>query len=348
MDPSSQSDCCDSKKKTNIDFLLWGCLSVVSLFYLFHLFVSSTLSPLSFVTPFALSVFELINTMWWGILIGVLTVGLLAKVPREFVMAILGKSGTFDSIFRAVMGGVLLDLCSHGILLVGSKLYERGASAGQVIAFLVASPWNSFSLTFILITLIGLKWTLLFIVLSMLIAIVTGLIFDFLVRLKVLPHNPNQVDLPKDFKFFKEAKKGLKETSYSFKFFTELFKNGLLDSRMVIRWILFGVLLASLVRTLISSEHFSTYLGPSLMGLGFTLVIATILEVCSEGSTPLAADLLTRANAPGNSFAFLMTGVATDYTEIMVLKETTKSWKISLFLPLITVPQVLVIAWFLN
>ena len=62
---------------------------------------------------------------------------------------------------------------------------------------------------------------------------------------------------------------------------------------------------------------------------------ATILEVCSEGSTPVAADILTRAKAPGNSFAFLMTGVSTDYTEIMILKDTTKSWKIALFLPLL-------------
>jgi len=70
--------------------------------------------------------------------------------------------------------------------------------------------------------------------------------------------------------------------------------------------------------------------------------------VCSEGSTPIAADLLNRADAPGNGFAFLMTGVSTDYTEIMVLKETTRSMKTALFLPLLTVPQVLVVAWIMN
>jgi len=43
-----------------------------------------------------------------------------------------------------------------------------------------------------------------------------------------------------------------------------------------------------------------------------------------------------------------MTGVATDYTEVMVLRETTGSWRIALFLPLITVPQVLAIAWLMN
>jgi len=43
-----------------------------------------------------------------------------------------------------------------------------------------------------------------------------------------------------------------------------------------------------------------------------------------------------------------MTGVSTDYTEIMILKDTTKSWKIALFLPLLTVPQVILISWLIN
>ena len=79
-------------------------------------------------------------------------------------MSILGTSKGLNGILRATAAGVLLDLCSHGILMVGAKLYERGASIGQVIAFLVASPWNSFSLTLILIALIGFWWTMGFIV----------------------------------------------------------------------------------------------------------------------------------------------------------------------------------------
>jgi hypothetical protein len=43
-----------------------------------------------------------------------------------------------------------------------------------------------------------------------------------------------------------------------------------------------------------------------------------------------------------------MAGVATDYTEIMVLKDTMRSWKIALFLPLLTLPQVVVVALVLN
>ena len=89
---------------------------------------------------------------------------------------------------------------------------------------------------------------------------------------------------------------------------------------MVLRWIFFGIFLAGLVRAFFSPETFGTWFGPTLGGLGLTVLVATTMEVCSEGSTPIAADLLTRASAQGNGFAFLMTEVSTDYTEIMVLK----------------------------
>jgi len=339
------SKSCHSKSK--IDYLLWGSLGSAATLYAIYLLYGQQ-TETQWLSALSGSVYELLNTIWWGLVLGIIMVALLSQVPREFVISILGRKGGLGGIIRATLGGVLLDLCSHGILMVGVKLYERGASAGQLIAFLVASPWNSFSLTLVLIALIGLPWTLAFIGLSLVIAIITGVIFDWLVGKGTLPANPNKIDLPEDFRFWAEAKKGLKGVDYNVSFFKEMAITGIKESRMVLRWIFFGVILASLIRAFMDTGDFQTYFGPTLAGLGLTILAATIIEVCSEGSTPIAADLLTRAEAPGNSFAFLMTGVSTDYTEIMVLKDTAKSWKLALFLPLITVPQVILVAWLIN
>ena len=43
-----------------------------------------------------------------------------------------------------------------------------------------------------------------------------------------------------------------------------------------------------------------------------------------------------------------MAGASTDYTEVMVLRDATSSWKFALFLPLATLPQILLIGWLLN
>jgi len=340
--------CSPTGEKKKIDFFFWGTFVVTVSLYGTQLIFGQTIQQMTSFYALSQSVFDLLNTMWWGILIGMFAVGLLSKVPREFVISALGRGGNLRGVVRAAIFGVLLDMCSHGILMVGAKLYDRGASTGQVMAFLIASPWNSLSLTLILIALIGLPWTLAFIFFSLVIAIVTGLIYEVLEQKKVLPSNPNKIDLSHEFKFFAEAKKGLAATRFTPSLFYDMAKRGMVESRMVIRWILFGILLASLVRAFVSVDHFQSFFGPTLAGLGLTVLAATVIEVCSEGSTPIAADLLNRAQAPGNGFAFLMSGLATDYTEIIVLKQTTRSWKIALFLPLITVPQVLVIAWLLN
>ena len=350
------SSCCNTQKhepschsdKGSLDYLLWGSLLFIVIFYVLHWQFPQLANLHEVIQILSHSVFELMNVIWWGILVGIIMISLLGKVPREFVVSLLGTGKGLAGIIRATIGGVLLDLCNHGILMVGAKLYERGVSTGQVMAFLIASPWNSFSLTVILIALIGVKWTLLFILASVLIAIVSGLIFEALTNNGVLPSNPNQIDLPKDFQFWAEAKSQLGSATINVKTIRAMFKDGIMEARMVLRWILFGVLIASLIRALIDTASFQNWFGPTLAGLGLTIIAATIIEVCSEGSTPVAADLLTRAKAPGNGFAFLMGGVSTDYTEIMVLKESTKSWKIALFLPLITLPQILVIAWLLN
>ncbi len=343
----NDNHCHDSSAK-RFDYLLWSSITAVTILYLIHWLLPHIGEHIKWYVILSSSVFELMNTIWWGILVGIIMVGVLSKIPREFVISALGSNAGISGIVRATLAGVLLDLCSHGVLMVGAKLYERGVNIGQIMAFLIASPWNSFSLTLVLFALIGLPWTLAFVLLSMLIAIIVGLIFDRLVKHGVLPSNPQKIQLPENFKFWFEAKKSLRRNHYGHELFYGIFHDGLIESRMVIRWILFGVLLAGLIRAFLSPDQFQTFFGPTLAGLGLTVLVATIIEVCSEGSTPIAADILTRAKAPGNSFAFLMTGVSTDYTEIMVLKDATRSWKIALFLPLITVPQVIFIAWLMN
>jgi uncharacterized membrane protein YraQ (UPF0718 family) len=348
MHQHNQTQDCHHQHKKKFDFFLWGSLSISCFFYIIFWQFSENISHIRWLNILAGSVYELLNIVWWGVAIGIIMVALLSKTPKEFVISALGDGKGLGGKVRATIAGVLLDLCSHGILMVGSQLYKRGASTGQVMAFLIASPWNSFSLTLILISLIGLFWTLSFILFSIIIAIFTGLLFDRFVEKGILPDNPNKITLPQNFKFWPEAKNKLKSINYTPQFFLEMLLSGIKESRMVIKWILFGVILAGLVRAFVDAESFQTYFGPTIMGLGLTIVVATILEVCSEGSAPIAADILLKAKAPGNSFAFLMTGVSTDYTEIMILKDTTKSWKIALFLPLLTVPQVIFIAWIMN
>lgn len=340
------SNCCNSKKK--FDYLFWSTFGISVLTYILYVLNPAFLANIPQLQSFSGNVYEIINKMWWGLLLGIFFVGFIGLIPREVVISLMGRNKGYKSIARAAIVGVFLDLCSHGILLVAMKLYERGVRLSQVVAFLVASPWNSLSLTIILIAFIGWQWTLLYIILSVVIAVISGIIIEFFVSKKVLGDNPNHVEVAENFSIKESIKskyKGKKLSEIvSFSFILGTFR----ESEMILRWIFLGVVAASLIRTFVSTEVFTTFFGPTFLGLILTLVAATIIEVCSEGSVPIAYDLFSRAAAPGNAFLFLMAGASTDYTEIMALKETTNSWKIAFFLPIVTVPQILVLGYILN
>ena len=355
-DNSSEQDggCCGSEQPDRIDWILWICTPLVALGYIAYLLLADSghqhdvaEASMAWWQVMMHTSYEMVNAMWWGILSAALFVGILGRIPRELIMSVLGRGGSKRGLFRATLAGLMLDLCNHGILMVGMKLYERGASIGQVMAFLIASPWNSLTLTLILVGLIGLPWTLLFIAASLVIAWISGWIFDRLVERGTLPANPNQQEY-QVIPFWPTLKQTLKQDDWSLSAWGQLFWQGLKESKMVLRWVVFGVVLVALIRAFVPPESFGIWFGASMSGLFLTLAVTTVMEVCSEGSSPIAADLFNRAGAPGNAFTFLMAGAATDYTEIMSLKDTTRSWKIALFLPLITVPQVLLIGWLMN
>ena len=127
------STCCapanNSSGGPRLDWLLWSCVALVLTFYGIH-----WLMPMQ--GPEALqimshSVFELLNTMWWSVLFAAVFVGILGQIPQDFVTATLGRGGSVSGLFRATAAGVLMDLCSHGILMVGMKLYQNSLPTDQ-------------------------------------------------------------------------------------------------------------------------------------------------------------------------------------------------------------------------
>ena len=344
------SSCCKDKKENqkHYDYLYWSTLTIIVSSYLLHYFSPNAFVSHKYISSFLNSVYQITDEMIIGLFLAIIFVGFISKVPSKIIMKIMGKGGTYKGIFRATIAGVILDLCSHGILLVGMNLYKKGLSVGQTMAFLIASPWNSLSLTFILWDLMGFRWMITFLLLSLLIAFISGVSFDYFVKNKILSKNINKKATISEKSLWKLIKEEniLQNTSMKKIFMLPI--NGLKESKMILRWLFLGIILASALRTIMTPELFETYLGASVFGLIITILAATILEVCSEGSTPIAADILNIAKAPGNSFAFLMGGVSTDYTEILALKDTTKSWKTAFFLPLITLPQIIILALMLN
>lgn len=303
-----------------------------------------------FLSPFRQNFLSYLKTIWWAVILGLFLGGIIDYyVPQEYISKMLAREKT-ASIFNAVFLGFLMSACSHGILAISIQLHKKGASNPAVVSFLLASPWANFTITIMLISLFGLKG--IFIILAALIvAINTGFVFLFLEKKGLIEKNKNMVEISADFSILHDFRMRIKNYELGLKTLIKdmkgIFAGALALSDMVLWWIILGVLIASIAGAYIPVHFFHNFMGPTLLGLIVTLGLATVIEVCSEGSSPMAFEIYRKTGALGNSFVFLMAGVATDYTEIGLLW-TNVGRRTAIWLPIITVPQILILGYIAN
>ena len=285
------------------------------------------------------SMLSYLAIVWWAVLLGLVLGGIIDYfVPDGFIVRVLGTRRK-STLINAVLAGFLMSACSHGILAIAIQLYKKGASVPAVITFLLASPWANLPMTVLLFGFFGWK-ALLFVGGAMVIALVTGLVFTLLDEFGLIEGPAQDVEAENvswDRVTNFELKKSARGVAIGF----------VSLANMVLWWILIGILAASLIGAFVPDHWFMDYLGPDLTGMLITLAFATVLEVCSEGTSPIAFEIFNKTAALGNPFVFLMAGVATDYTEIGLLW-TNIGRRTAIWLPVVTVPQILFLAYWFN
>jgi len=305
---------------------------------------------LPFLEPFRAGFLKYLRAIWWAVVLGLVLGGVIDYyVPREYISKVLARRSP-RTIFNAVFLGFLMSACSHGILALSIQLHKKGASNPAVVSFLLASPWANFTITVMLIGFFGIKG-LVIIIAALIVAITTGFIFMFLERKGLIETNKNIVAVDESFSILDDVKKRAKNYSCTLKTLSAdakaVVSGACALGDMVLWWIILGMLLASMAGAYIPVHFFHKFMGPTLVGLLVTLGLATVIEVCSEGSSPLAFEIYRHTGALGNSFVFLMAGVATDYTEIGLLWANVGR-RTALWLPVIAVPQILLLGYLAN
>lgn len=293
---------------------------------------------------------EYLRIIWWALLLGLVFGGCIDYfVPNEYVSKHLGRNHA-QSIVKAVVFGFLMSSCSHGILAISMELYKKGASTASVVAFLLASPWANMAITILLFGFFGWK-AFLFVGFAIVIALITGLVYEFLDNKGLVEHNPHTVKFPDGFSLRKDIRQRWLRWRFNVENLLDIAfgvgKGSLRLSEMVLWWLFVGMFIAGAARAYVPETFFHSYMGPTFIGMLVVLVAATVIEVCSEGSSPIAFEIFRQTGSFGNAFIFLMAGVVTDYTEIGLLWSNIGR-KTALWLSVITVPQVFILAYLFN
>jgi len=303
-----------------------------------------------FLNPLTFAFLDYLGMIWWALLIGFLLGGVIDHfIPSEYIRRYLTVHRK-RTILYSVVFGFLMSACSHGILAIAIELYRKGASTPAVIAFLLASPWANLPVTVLLFGFFGFH-AFYIVISAIIIAIVTGLIYQALDRKGWIECKYCDTKIDETFSVRRDMKRRMSKYELSRKNIKKdlngVMKGSWSLTKMVLWWIIIGMFMASFARAFVPHEWFMIYLGPSLIGLAVTLILATVIEVCSEGSAPLAFEIFTQSKAFGNAFVFLSAGVSTDYTEIGLIWSNIGR-RAAILLPVITVPQILLLGWIFN
>jgi len=338
MENSSTPECCSVESKNRwyrnkavIVIIILAFL--IGLSYVFSLLV-----------PFREILFLYIRTVWLAMLLGLVLGGVIEYfVPEQYIIQILSHKRK-RTVLYAVGLGFFSSACSCGVLALAIQLYKKGASTASTIAFLLASPWANLPLTIILIGFFGLIKAFYIILSAIIVAIITGFIFRFLEAKGIVERNKQIFEYEQGFSILSDIRSrfaGYRMTTQQLqKDVRGIFQGSMALADMVLWWVLIGMGLASLAGAYIPSHIFQQYMGPSIFGMLVTLFVATIMEVCSEGTAPLAFEVFRQTGALGNALVFLMAGVATDYTEIGLLWHNVGR-RTAIWLPVVAVPQII-------
>ena len=270
---------------------------------------------------FANNFLILLDAMAIYILIGLLVAGILKQlVPDDFVLKHLGKGST-SSVLKATLFGIPLPVCSCSVIPLAQGLRKEGASKGAVQSFLISTPITGVDSILATFSFFGLIFTAFRVISSIIIAIIVGLVQNFVEK-----------DNKEDIKDLEVATSSCcsdsscstntekKKKQFSFKSaFSYAYVTLFID---MAKPLFIGLLLGSLFTTFMPKEYASMLFENQVLTYFVILLFSMPLYVCATASLPIAAALILQGMSGGAAFIFLTAGPATSAITMSVVYKT--------------------------
>lgn len=272
------------------------------------------------IKDFLLSCWQLLNISSFWLVASLILCGLLHIVLRpEFLQRSLGNT-KLSSLVKATISGMLLPICSCGVVPIALSLYHSGAYLGPTLAFLVAAPIINPAAVLLSFALLGPQLTIIYVITGFLLPMIIGVIGNkwgknelvspmAAAMAEAMAKAPVEAG-PKTFQAGK--------TSWSKKIYSGLDWGVRSLGLQVSRYVLLGILFAALLLAIIPMSFIQDYLSsPALISLIGVILLGAVMYVCAVGHIPFIAALISAGAAPGVAIVFLLSGVATNLPEML-------------------------------
>ena len=226
-------------------------------------------------------------------------------LPAGFIHKTLSRRG-LSSVFKSVLVGVPLPLCSCGVVPTALGLRQEGASNGATTAFLISTPQTGVDSILVSANFLGWPFALFKVITAFITGMIGGFIADHADKPSAIAENHSGIYQPTP------------------KTWDEFWRYTVVDLYGAIeKWIIIGVLLAALITAMTPPNFFADLsITQGFTGMFFMLAISIPLYVCATGSVPIAASLVVAGMPLATALVFLMAGPATNIATIGAIYRT--------------------------
>lgn len=259
--------------------------------------------------------------------------------PAKFQRA-LGNRG-ISAIIKATISGMLLPICSCGVIPLGLGMYYTGAYLGPTLAFMVATPIINPAAILLAYGLLGPEIATIYLISGFLVPVVIGLAGNMLAGDEL---HATGMDVQIEQAELAEEEKVSIMARLLIGFNWGMFELG----TMVGKYIVFGVALAGVLIVAIPQHLIQGYLGaPGMISIFGIAVLGAVIYVCAVGHIPLVAALVAAGASPGIAITFLMTGAATNLPELISIYKMIGKRAVLIYSSLV-VSTSMTIGWLTN
>lgn len=287
---------------------------------------------LQFISDFTNNTWDLVAEMAPYLLFGFAVAGLLhILIRKEFVERWLGKPG-LGSVIKASVLGVPMPLCSCSVIPVAASLRKSGATRGATASFLSSTPQTGVDSIFATYALLGGLFTAVRVLVAFVCGIVTGYLIELFCKDEPADKAEATIDLGASFTPIEKplaaatisnvaaptasccASTQPKRTP------AEALRYGFITLPAdLAKALIFGLLLAGLITTLLPDELLSGNLSHGPLAFLLATAISLPLYVCATASIPMAYALMAAGLSPGAALVFLIAGPATNTATIVTV-----------------------------
>lgn len=260
------------------------------------------------------------NLISFYIIFGLIIAGILKQIiPDTFIQKHIGTNSS-KSIFKAAILGIPLPLCSCSVIPFASSLKKSGASKSALQTFLISTPITGVDSIMATYGAFGLFFTIYRVITSVFISILAGFLSMIFIKEDEKRNTVNNLWTTQE----PQIKKPVislhvkKKEAFFIRIYDYAFNQLFSD---IAKSLLIGIILGSLLSTLIPADMTSALSTNVLLSYIFVLLISMPLYVCAITSIPIGITLILTGFSPGAAFVFLTAGPATSLVTIAIVKK---------------------------